>query len=91
MAKLGLSSNFHEWYIYSIFNFFSWIRFGHFIKYYTVHSDYGKRNRKLFVDLLLQGNVDIMESKGWRRSYDGYGLPIFADGTSLSTFRPLRR
>jgi flavodoxin len=91
VSLLGLSSGFHEYHNYSIFNFFSFLRFGHLIDFFTTHSEYGKRNRKLFVDLLLDGNVDMMESKGWRRSYEGYGLPIFADGTSLSTLRPLRR
>jgi hypothetical protein len=74
-----------------IFRFFSRLRFGLPIEGFSVHSEYGKKNRKLFCDELIRGELDIKESKGWRRSFEGPGIPGVATASAMTTLQFVRR
>jgi hypothetical protein len=91
VSILGLSSLYHEYYIMFIFRLLSKLRFGQPIENFSVKSDYGIRNRTLFCNELIQGELDVQESKGWRRSYDGPGIPGIATASTITTLRLIRR
>jgi hypothetical protein len=91
VSILGLSSLYHEYCIMVIFRFFSRLRFGLPIEDFSVYSEYGEKNRKLFCDELIRGELDIKESKGWKRSFEGPGIPGVATASAMTTLQFVRR
>ena len=91
VSILGLSSLYHEYCIMFIFRILSWLRFGRPIEAFSVYSKYGKTNRKLFCDELIRGELDIKESKGWKRSFEGPGIPGVATASAMTTLQFVRR
>ena len=90
VSILALSSLYHEYQIMFIFRLLSRLRFGQPVENFSVYSEYGKKNRKLFCDELIRGESDIKESKGWRRAYDGTGIPAVATASPLTTLQFIR-
>ncbi len=92
VSILGLSSRYHEYHgqMLGIFEFLSRVRFGKPISYFGVHSEYGRKNMKLFLDELIKGSTDVKESRGWRRSFQGTGIRGVASASLWTTLGPLR-
>jgi flavodoxin len=91
VSILGLTSLYHEYSLTLFFRFFSRLRFGLPIEAYSVHSAYGKKNRKLFCQELIAGELDVKESKGWNRAFEGPGVLGVASASGLTTLRFVRR
>jgi len=93
VSILGLSSGYHEYhkqFIY-IFNMLSRLRFGKPISYFEIHAEYGKRHIKVFCDELIKGTTDVKESRGWRKSFEGPGIPGVASASSKTTLEYIRK
>jgi len=59
VSTLGVSSNYHELHLIWIFRLVSWVIFRRSLKSFTVDSDYGKQNLKVFCDKIEQENVSM--------------------------------
>lgn len=92
VSIVGLSSRYHEYHnqMLNIFEFLSRVRYGKPISYFSVHSDYGRQHIKLFCDELVKGTTDIMDSRGWRRSFQGTGILGVASASSWTTLERMR-
>ena len=78
VSILGLSTGFHEYYIMSLFNLLSKIRFGKTTKDFTIYTEYGKKAAEQFIERLIDGTGNIVTENGWN-GYTGKGLPLAAN------------
>jgi hypothetical protein len=91
VSILGLTSPYHEYGFTKFFRLISSLRFGLSLETFSVDSEYGERNRRLFCEELIRGELDVKESKGWRPSFEGPGIFGVANASALTTLRCVRR